>query len=89
MKLWKKYKKLVKNFKIVIINKKGYNINDIINNYKILTKNKEHFNIVNITIQNPEYSSTKLRKIILEGENISNYINSDVSNYITNNRLYQ
>lgn len=86
---WKKYKKLVKNFKIIIINREGYNINDIINNDKVLKNNKENFNIIHIKSQNSDYSSTKVRKMILEGENISNYINSDVNNYITNNKLYQ
>lgn len=74
---WKRYKEILKTFKIVIAQRKGYSIEkNKIKKYKLIILDKKFDNI----------SSTLLRKKILTLDFSS--IDKDIKNYIIKNKLY-
>lgn len=83
---WKDSEYLVKNFKFIILQRKGYLVDDIIKNNPILLKNKENFYRIE-NIEYAELSSTDIRdKIRNNSEDID--IPNEVRKYIKENKLY-
>lgn len=76
---WKNYRKLLNEFKFIVISRKGYDVNKIINEKYLTFIN--NFQIVTIDI---DISSSEFRT---NTNNIS-ILNKEVYNYIKNNNLY-
>ena len=86
---WKDFEELVGNFKIIIVKRDDININNIILENKILEKNKDNFYIVDIDNVESQIDSTEIRSKIEKGENVQEYLNINVYNYIKSNNLYK
>jgi len=78
---WKNYQEILNNYKILII-KRNDDINDLIDKYKN--------NILVTDIEEDKLSSTMIRKNIKERkiEEIKDYIDREILNYILENGLY-
>ena len=78
---WKNSEEVLKN-NFIIINRPEYNTLELINDKKL---NKDNFTIINL---NYDISSTMIRDKIKEKENIYEYLDKEVINYIIENKLY-
>ena len=74
---WKNYEEFIKKYRFIVIER---------------TESKSHSNLENITFhetkQNDNVSSTSIRKMIQEGQDVCKYLNTEVIEYINNNNLY-
>ncbi len=87
MSTWRNPEEILKNFKIIALERGEEKIEDIINKDELLNKYKTSIIIVdNVKIG---FSSSEIRKKIKNGENITKYINKDVLRYIKENHLYE
>lgn len=86
---WKDFEELVGNFKIIIVKRDDININNIILENKILENNKDNFHIVDMDNVESQIDSTEIRSKIEKGENVQEYLNINVYNYIKSNNLYK
>lgn len=86
---WKGFEELVGNFKIIIVKRDDININNIILENKILEKNKDNFYIVDMDNVESQIDSTEIRSKIEKSENVQEYLNINVYNYIKSNNLYK
>lgn len=81
---WENYRVLLKKFNFIVVNRLNNNdldiINDKYNNFK------DKFVIVDY---NNNISSTKVRKMIKNKENLDKVLENNVIKYIKNNNLYQ
>ncbi|MFD3157618.1 nicotinate-nucleotide adenylyltransferase [Haloimpatiens sp. FM7330] len=85
---WKNVKKILSNCKFTVFNRTGYNIYDIL--YKkneVEEKYKEKIEFLNIPIL--DISSTKIRKMIKNGQEVFYLLPHTVNEYIKDNRLYR
>lgn len=82
---WKDAEQLIKNFKYIILERQGYDINNIISKSILLKKHSENFNI--LKNQQIIISSTIVRNLIQEQkyEELEKYICKDVKEYIIEN----
>jgi len=85
---WKNVKQLVKNFKIIIVERDDININEIIEKNSILNDNKNNLISVYKSNELDIINSTKIREKINLNEDISNFLNEGIYNYILDNKLY-
>lgn len=84
---WKSADKLVRKFKILILERDEDNMNDIINSNAFLIENKESFIKANINLRS-NLSSTFVRDCIKSGKCIKYLTTSEVEKYIIDNKLY-
>ena len=85
---WKNSDQLVKNFKILIVEREDININKIIEKNSILHQNRNNLTIVYINSKLDYINSTKIREKINLNEDTKSFLNEDVYNYIIKNKLY-
>lgn len=85
---WKEPEQLVKNYKIIVIVRDNLNINNLICSNKILKDNKNNIFILNCEDTKNTIDSTQIRNMIINKENVNNFLHKDVINYIDNNKLY-
>lgn len=78
MPTWKNYQEIISQYKFIVIERPKYENTPKLSNV-IYFKNKQEENI----------SSTIIRNRLKKGENVSNWINSDVLKYIDDNKLYK
>lgn len=76
---WMEGNYILNNFNIIAINRDNIDISDFIQNYKNITECDLILN---------DLSSTMIREKIKNGEDVSDYINPKVLNYIKERRLY-
>ncbi len=84
---WREYQYILKNYKIIAINRNNIDLTSLINKYD---EYKENIIIANIKTE--DLSSTKIRSILKEAplEEILNYIDEEVYKYIKNkSELYK
>lgn len=84
---WKEAENILKNYKIIVLQREEDVFEDIVNNSKLLKENKESLISANKT-NKIHLSSTMIRNKIKNKENIEEFIDKDVLNYIRNNELY-
>ena len=84
---WKNPDKILKNFKIIVLERDKDNLEEIIEGSKLLKNNKK--SIIKIDgIDRINLSSTMIREKIKNGENVETFIDKDVLKYIKENKLY-
>ena len=80
---WKKGEYILSNNKILVIKRNTDDINTLLNKYKDYKDN-----IIVTDIKENEISSTKIREMIYNNKRAETYLDKDVSDYITRNKLY-
>jgi len=81
---WKNGEEILKNYKILVMKRKGEDIDEL------LIKFKEYKpNIVVADIEQQDISSTDIRKRLKNNENVLDVLDKDVYEYIRNNKLYE
>lgn len=84
---WKEPERLLKDYKIIVLERGNDNLEDIISNSRLLSNNKK--SLIKIEgIDRINLSSTMIRDKIKKGENIEEFIDKDVLEYIKENNLY-
>ncbi len=74
---WKNYSEIIKKYNFIVIQRNNNKIAENLQNIK-------YFEIQGIN----DITSTRIRKMILKGENVSEYMNYKVIEYINKNCLY-
>lgn len=88
LKTWKQPERLLKEYKIIVLERDNDKLEDIINNNKLLSENKESIIKINgIDIIN--LSSTMIREKIKNGKSIEEYMPNSIKKYIDDNNLYK
>ena len=81
---WKNGEEILKNYKILVMKRKGEDINEL------LIKFKEYkHNIVVANIEQRDISSTEIREKLKKNEDVLDVLDKDVYEYIRNNKLYE
>ena len=80
---WKNGLEILKNYKILVINRESNDINLLLEKYKDFKDN-----IIVVPIYMSDISSTSIRNKIKNKENINELVNKDVLKYIRDNNLY-
>ena len=84
---WYNTERLLEEYKIIVLERENDRLEDLIKENKLLEKYKE--SLIKIDgIDKIFLSSTMIRDKIEKGENIEEYINRDVLEYIKKNKLY-
>lgn len=84
---WKEPERLLKDYKIIVLERGNDNLEDIISNSNILSSNRK--SLIKIEgIDRINLSSTMIRDKIKNVENIEEYIPKEVLEYIRDNKLY-
>jgi nicotinate-nucleotide adenylyltransferase len=85
---WKYPEELVSKYKIIVMDRKKDNIEEIINNDKFLFDNRDAFIKLDRTKQ-IDLSSTEVRNKIKNGEDFNELVPLDVADYIKQYGLYK
>lgn len=83
---WREPEKLLKNYKIIALERGEEKVKDIIAKDKLLSKYKN--SILEFNNNKINLSSTEIRNKIKKGEKVSRFIDKDVLEYIRENHLY-
>lgn len=84
---WKTPEEILKNYKLIVLERGKDNLEEIIRNSELLKSNKK--SIIKIdNIDKINLSSTMIRDKIKKGENVEEFIDNDVLEYIIKNKLY-
>lgn len=84
---WKEANKILKNYKIIVLQREEDVFENIVNNSELLKENEQ--SLVNASkINKIHLSSTMIRNKIKNKENVEKFIDKDVLDYIRNNELY-
>lgn len=84
---WNSPERLLKEYKIIVLERENDKLEDVIQKNKLLEKYKK--SLIKIEgIDKIFLSSTMIRDKIKNGENVEEFINTDVLEYIKNNKLY-
>ena len=81
---WKEYEYILKNYKLLVIRRNNDDINEILKKYE---NYKDNIIIINIKMNN--LSSTYIRKILKNKQEVLKYIDKNVYLYIKNKLLYK
>ncbi|MGN1302109.1 MAG: nicotinate (nicotinamide) nucleotide adenylyltransferase [Clostridia bacterium] len=85
---WMEPEKILKYYKVIVLERDGDNLEEIIESEELLRKNKE--SIIKIKKIKPiKLSSTEIREKIKNGENVESFFKKEVLEYIDKNRLYK
>lgn len=85
---WNSPERLLKDYKIIVLERNNDNLENIIINNDILSKNKE--SLIKIEgIDKINLDSSTIRDKIKKGENAEKYIPKKVLEYIKKNKLYE
>ena len=85
---WMEQEKILKYYKVIVLERDGDNLEEIIESEELLRKNKE--SIIKIKKIKPiKLSSTEIREKIKNGENVESFFKKEVLEYIDKNRLYK
>lgn len=77
---------ILKNYKIIVINREGNDINELLNKYR-----EYKDNIIIASIPLSDMSSTKIRELIRHNkvDELNKYLEPEVISYIIDNELYR
>ena len=84
---WYRAKELLSQYKILVMERSGDIIENIINENELLKRNKENIKKLNQDIKS-DLSSTYIRNQIKNNRNIKNLVPNEVYEYIEENKLY-
>ena len=85
---WMEPENILKYYKVIVLERDGDNLEEIIESEELLRKNKE--SIIKIKKIKPiKLSSTEIREKIKNGENVESFFKKEVLEYIDKNRLYK
>ena len=87
LETWKTPEKILKSYKIIVLERENDNLEEIINNNNFFKNNKNSIIKIN-GIERINLSSTMIREKIKKGESIEKFIDKDVLKYIEKNELY-
>ena len=80
--------KILKYYKVIVLERDGDNLEEIIESEELLRKNKE--SIIKIKKIKPiKLSSTIIREKIKNGEEVESFFKKEVLKYINKNGLYK
>lgn len=87
---WPNSQELIQNYKYIIFERDGIDINTIIDNNLMLNKYKAHIKILNLK-ENTSCRSGIVRKYIKENNcnKIKDYIDEDIERYIKSKKIYE
>ena len=84
---WKEAERLLKDYKIIVLEREDDKLENIIKNSKLLTEYRN--SLIKIDgIDKIFLSSTMIRDKIKNGENVEEFIDKEVLEYIKENKLY-
>ena len=87
LETWHTPKKILKKYKIIVLEREKDNLEEIMKSSNLLKNNKK--SIIKIDgIDKIDLSSTMIREKIKKGEDIKEFIDKDVLKYIKENKLY-
>ncbi len=87
LKTWSEAERILKEYKIIILERENDNLNELIENNEFLKKYKD--SLIKIEgIDKIYLSSTMIRKKIKQGKSVEEFIDSDVLEYIEKYELY-
>lgn len=82
---WKNYKKILSNYKLLVINRNNQNNEEILKSYTEFNENIEF-----VSLETEVLSSTEIRKLLKEkNPKVSDKIDKKVLKYIQDNKLYE
>lgn len=83
---WKNGLDILRNYKILVIDRTGNDISELINKYK-----EYKDNIIVAPVELRDVSSTEIRNLVAEGayEKLEGLVDKKVIEYIKNNKLYE
>ena len=85
---WKNPEQILGNYKIIVLERGNDNLDEIIGSIDLLKNNEESIIRIN-DLEKYNLSSTMIRLKIKNGENVEEFIDKDVLEYIINNKLYK
>lgn len=85
---WKEPERILKNYKIIILERGEDKLEEIIENDELLKKNKTSI-IIAKKIKPIKTSSTMVREKIKNGEDVKDFFKEEVFKYISKNELYK
>lgn len=88
LKNWRSPEEILKNYKIIVLERNYDNIESIINTDKLLKKHKSSI-IKLVDLKKIYMSSTIIREKIKNNESIENLVDNDVLEYIKKEQLYK
>ena len=88
MHTWYRAEELLKNYKILVMERDGDSIDEIINGNELLKINKSNIKKLNQDIKS-NLSATYIRNQIIEGNSIRDFVPKEVAEYIEQNNLYR
>ena len=80
---WKNGEYILSNYKILVMKRKGENIDELVEKFK-----KYEHNIVVADIEQRDISSTDIREKLKENKDVLDVLDKDVYEYIRKNKLY-
>lgn len=81
---WKNGEDILKNYKILVMKRKGEDIDELLEKFK-----EYKHNIVVADVEQRDISSTDIREKLKNNENILDVLDKDVYEYIRKNKLYE
>lgn len=85
---WKEPERILKNYKIIVLERGEDKLEEIIENDELLKKNKTSI-IIAKKIKPIKTSSTMVREKIKNGEDVKDFFKEEVFKYISKNELYK
>lgn len=85
---WYRSEDLLKNYKILVMERDGDSVEEIIEENELLKRNKSNIKKLNQDIKS-NLSATYIRSKIEEGKNIREFVPEEVVEYIEQNKLYR
>ena len=81
---WKNGEDILNNYKIIVMKRKGEDIEELLEKFK-----EYKYNIVVADIEQRDISSTDIRERLKNNENVLDVLDKDVYEYIRKNKLYE
>ena len=81
---WKNGDEILKNYKILVMKRKGEDIDELLEKFKIYKNN-----IVVADIEQQDISSTDIRERLKNNEDVLDVLDKEVYEYIKKNKLYE
>ncbi len=81
---WKNGLEILENYKVIVVRRSGEDIAELLEKFKIFKNN-----IIVSEVSPNELSSTFIREKLKSGEDVGDYLNQDVLDYIQKNLLYE